>query len=180
MKGALVAVFALLLFAGCGTEEKRTPRAQKAEKISGLPGPLAALNRQADRLLGGGESAFRKRLLELRGYPVVVNKWASWCGPCKFEFPFFLAASRHFSKRVAFLGLNAQDTESSARAFLKKNSGGFPSYIDREQKIAATIDAAAGFPTTVFLSKKGGVVAVHPGGYSSKKALFEDIERYSK
>ena len=76
------------------------------ERLAGAPTPLAALHAESSELLPGGEKAFRARLRELRGHPVVVNKWASWCGPCRHEYPFFEDVSTAMGKTVAFVGLN--------------------------------------------------------------------------
>ena len=68
---------------------RRFDLAKAQRELAGAPAPLAALHDQSAQLLGGGRAAFRKRARELEGYPVVVNKWASWCAPCRTEFPIF-------------------------------------------------------------------------------------------
>ena len=78
--------------------------------LKGAPAPLAKLYGEADPLLPGGKNAFERRVGEL-GYPVVANIWASWCGPCRFEFPMFQQV-RPRGKRVAFLGVDAEDSEA--------------------------------------------------------------------
>src|ERR671936_853689 len=71
-------------------------------------------------LLGGGAAAFRARLRGLRGHPVVVNKWASWCGPCRSEFPYFQRLGVELGRRVAFLGVDGNDNDSDSRRFLRR------------------------------------------------------------
>ena len=83
-------------------------------KLKGAPAALAGLYRQPSAILGGGRSAFDERIAELRGHPVVVNAWASWCGPCRFEFPFFQKQAVKRGKQVAFLGVNSQDNKGDA------------------------------------------------------------------
>ena len=60
----------------------------------------------------------RVSLTELRGYPVVLNFWASWCIPCKEEAPYFAAAARAHRDKVAFLGLDIQELEASIAVLL--------------------------------------------------------------
>src|SRR5919206_2465316 len=89
-------------------------------KLAAAPGALHDLYSQANRLLGGGKPAFERRLAELRGHPVVVNKWASWCGPCQSEFPVFQSVATQQGTEVAFLGIDGTDVDASARRFLAK------------------------------------------------------------
>ena len=182
MRIALVAIACLALLAGCGASEPKsagiTP-AQMKKELAGSPPKLAALHNQGSQLLGGGKSAFQARLAELRGYPLVVNIWGSWCAPCRGEFPIFQRASVQVGKRVAFLGLDGQDNDGNARTFLKKYPVLYPSYRDPDVKIANSIRAGSFFPTTTFFDKRGKLVYSHPGPYNSVKDLITDIRRYA-
>jgi len=161
-------------------ESGAPPKKDAAAALAGAPAPLAKLHRQGSKLLDGGPDAFEARLAELKGHPVVVNKWASWCGPCRAEFPFFQRQSIEQGKAVAFLGVDSEDNDADAREFLRKFPVSFPSYKDPNLKIAATIKAVAAFPSTVFYDSKGRIAYTKQGGYTTERALAEDIERYAR
>ena len=67
-----------------------------------------------------------ERIAALRGYPVVVNVWASWCGPCRFEFPTLQKLSAAYGKRVAFLGIDSQDSDDAANDLPRRGAGPLP------------------------------------------------------
>ena len=152
--------------------------AQARRDLAGAPAPLASLHRQSGRLLPGGEKAFRARLATLRGHPVVVNKWASWCGPCQAEFPAFQRQATRRGKEIAFLGIDSSDTRGEARTFLRDNPVPYPSYEDPDAAIARRHVPRAAFPTTVFLDERGRTVFIHQGGYASERSLAADIDRH--
>ena len=146
-------------------------------ELAGAPAPLAALHADANELLPGGRKAFDARMRSLRGYPVVVNKWASWCGPCLIEFPYFQAAATRHGKEIAFVGVDSDDNRGQAATFLRDNPVPFPSYDDPDEKIAGRF-ARTAFPTTVFIDERGETAYIHQGQYRSERDLTADIDRY--
>lgn len=153
--------------------------AQRA-MLAGAPAPLAALHREAGELLDGEAEAFEERLEELRGYPVVVNKWASWCGPCRVEFPHFRDQALKRGKEIAFIGVNTADEDRLARRFLDENPVPYPSYRDPDSKVAEVFKGVAAFPTTAFYDSRGKLVYIKQGQYRTEADLAEDIDRYAK
>lgn len=184
--GLLLALFALLPAAlagsGCGSSadgggDGSHPDYEKA--LAGSPPPLAALHKQANDLLPGGQEAFEERLARLRGYPVVVNVWASWCGPCRFEFPVLQKLSARYGKRVAFLGINSEDSGDAAATFLREEPVPYPSYTDPDKKLAESLGVHLGFPDTAFYDAKGKLVYLKQGPYSDDSELEADVRRYA-
>lgn len=179
----LVLVVAALAIAGCGSSQEggdyggQHPDYGKA--LAGSPPALAALHRQGDDLLSGGKDAFEARLAALHGYPAVVNVWASWCGPCRFEFPRLQQAAASYGKRVAFLGVDSEDSDDAASTFLEEAPVPYPSYTDPNKDIADSLGASLGFPDTAFYNRDGKLVYLKQGPYSNAEELHADIEHYA-
>jgi cytochrome c biogenesis protein CcmG, thiol:disulfide interchange protein DsbE len=154
--------------------------AQAKRKLASAPAPLNELYAQANQLLGGGRKAFDKTLAQLKGHPVVINKWASWCVPCRAEFPMFENVAAKRGTTVAFVGVNGSDKRPAAQKFLKERPLPYPSYEDPKEAIARSIEAPANYPITVFVDRRGRTAFIHPGSFRSEAELSADIDRYLK
>jgi cytochrome oxidase Cu insertion factor (SCO1/SenC/PrrC family)/thiol-disulfide isomerase/thioredoxin len=152
--------------------------AATSRQLAGSSAPLRALHEQAGTLIGPA-SALSARLRALRGYPIVLNVWASWCAPCRAEFPLLASVSARYGRRVAFLGADAEDQAGDARSFLAAHPVSYPSY----PASTAALDPLAaipGLPTTIFIDRSGKVVHVHIGPYGTLATLEEDLGAYAR
>jgi cytochrome c biogenesis protein CcmG/thiol:disulfide interchange protein DsbE len=177
---ALVAGLALVAFvAGCGSSGGggSTTHPNYAKVLKGAPAPLATLYGEADELLPGGKDAFEQRVASL-GYPVVANIWASWCEFCRAEFSMFQEMSARFGKKIAFIGVDSEDSEENAKEFLDGHPVPYPSYFDPHFEVARSLKAT-GPPDTAFYSRKGKLVYTKLGQYANAGDLEEDIKRYA-
>jgi cytochrome c biogenesis protein CcmG/thiol:disulfide interchange protein DsbE len=166
---------------GAGNPDSRLSLSQATEPLQKASPQLASLRGQANQLLEGGTDAFDQRLQQLHGFPVVVNKWASWCGPCRLEFPWFQSLAERRGRQIAFLGVNANDSDGSARTFLSELPLPYPSYTDPDLKIAQDLGGPPqAFPTTTFYDRSGKQVFTHPGVYADEEDLIADVNRYAR
>jgi cytochrome c biogenesis protein CcmG/thiol:disulfide interchange protein DsbE len=107
------------------------------------------------------------RLADLRGRPVVVNFWASWCGPCVEEFPLLLQAQdRHRADGLAIVGIVYDDRSEAARAFMERTGATWTAAMDPGGRVAAAYGILAP-PETFFIGRDGTVVARQIGQFSA-------------
>lgn len=175
---ALVVVGLLELGGGPAARPSGLTLAQMRARLSGSPPGLAALHAQAAEVLPGGLRALRARLHALRGTPVVINKWASWCEPCRSEFGVFQRVSVQRGRQVAFIGIDSADSASSARAFLRSFPVSYPSYFDASGQAGLALTDSTFTPVTVFYDRAGGEY-IHQGPYLQQAKLERDVERYA-
>jgi cytochrome c biogenesis protein CcmG/thiol:disulfide interchange protein DsbE len=174
-----LAVTAFLL-AGCGSNVRDSALTQPALRADyrSAPPPLAALFSKRNALLGGGAAGFALELRALRGYPVVVNTWASWCTDCRAEFSIFQQVAPKYGRTVAFVGDDYED--GGAAGWLRRFPLSYPSYADNSGAIDRELGAAtAGYaPVTYFFNRAGKEVYPHLGPYLSTASLEHDIRLY--
>jgi cytochrome c biogenesis protein CcmG, thiol:disulfide interchange protein DsbE len=182
---AAVAVLAVLIVGLL--QLKRSPASkpstltltQMQAQLSGSPPQLAALHAQASELLPGGLQALRARLAALHGTPIVINKWASWCEPCREEFGVFQRVSISRGREVAFIGIDSgESSRADAVAFLRSFPVSYPSYYDQSEQAGTAITDSALTPVTVFFNR-GGSMFIHQGPYPSVAKLEQDVARYA-
>lgn len=111
----------------------------------------------------------RLSLAELRGTPVVLNMWASWCTPCRAEAKPLENAWKMVGRRgVLFLGLDIQDLRSDARDFLEEFGVSYPSVRESDREVADSY-GATGIPETFFIDARGDVVGHVIGAVAPKQ-----------
>ncbi len=150
-----------------------------APALIGSPKPLAALHAQASRLIGS-EPALAARIRALRGYPIVVNAWASWCPPCRAEYGLFATASEQYGRQVAFIGADTNDSPGDAAAFLRTHRVSYPSYSTTDANIQQIVPGGLeGTPETIYINRAGKITNVHVGAYDAQGTLDADIEDHA-
>jgi thiol-disulfide isomerase/thioredoxin len=164
---------------GCGDNGNPESAAVDYDKaLADAPPKLKALYEQGDALIPGGIDAYERELAKLKGTPLVVNLWASWCGPCRFEFPYFQQVAAERGTDVAFLGVDTDDTDDAANTFLDELPLPYPSITDPDKEIHDEFQAR-GLPATAFYDASGELQYLHQGPYTSADQLAADIDRYT-
>ena len=176
---ALIAVLVIGL-TQAGSKSERPETAPEFDlqaslrQLEGSPPKLAALHGQASQIL---DSGFDKQLAALKGRPIVINKWASWCRPCRAEFPVFQQVATDRGKEIAFIGVNAADKRPAAETFLAERPVPYPSYEDPNEAIAQDLKIPKFFPMTLMIDADGKTF-IKSGEYTSRAELEADIDKY--
>jgi cytochrome c biogenesis protein CcmG, thiol:disulfide interchange protein DsbE len=116
-------------------------------------------------------------LSTLRGIPLVVNVWASWCPPCIEEMPILAQAARELEGTVQFIGIDYQDDPARGLELLTDMGVDFPSVFDPDAQVRAPL-AIPGPPVTYFVTPEGVIAGRWDGSITSEQALATLIETY--
>ena len=139
------------------------------EKLAEVAGPMPRANLAKDFIAYTDDGA-PVRLIEKRGKPVVVNFFASWCGPCKMEMPHFDEAAKTYAGQIEFMMVDlcayGNDTKENAKKLIADGGWTFPVYFDTDGS-AVTAYNVRSMPTTIFVSADGELVGQQIGAMSA-------------
>jgi len=161
----LAAALIAVLFAGLGKDPSKIE-----SPLIGKPAPSFAL-----REVGTGRTV---DLAQFKGKPVVLNFWATWCGPCWEEHPVLVANARQLQPNVQFLGVVFQDTEEKILGFLNQRGSAYPTVVDQNGKTGIAY-GVGGVPETFFLDANGVIVAKYNGPMNTD-VLQQNLQKVYK
>jgi len=138
---AACAALVIVLAKGFGRDPHEVPF-----MLRGQPAPAFAL-----KTLQTGEIV---SLEKLRGKPVVLNFWSTWCGPCRMEHPVLDWAFREYGTQAHFLGAVFEDTEENALGYIARAGSPYPQLVDPKSQMAVDY-GVAGVPETYFIDAEG-------------------------
>lgn len=151
--GSLLGLLYILISSQQGS---RQTDAQTQKLGIGYPAPEISLE-----TLDGSTAS----LQDFRGHPLVLNFWATWCGPCKEEMPLIADFEERYAPDLVVLGLNYGERKETVQAFVEKNGIPFRILLDPAQSTGADY-MVRGFPTTYFIDKDGILRSMHIGQLS--------------
>ncbi|HET6830742.1 MAG TPA: TlpA disulfide reductase family protein [Solirubrobacterales bacterium] len=184
---AVLLALAAIALAACGEDDSSADPAAAADApdygaaLAAAPPKLRALYADGGKLRPGGLDAFSEQLDAVAGYPVVVNNWASWCGPCRTEWPWFQKAAAEHLDEVAFMGVATDDEDDAIDTFLSNYEVPYPTFADPDKKLADVTGFASvgGLPNTLFYDADGELLYAHQGVYPDQATLEADIGKYA-
>jgi cytochrome c biogenesis protein CcmG/thiol:disulfide interchange protein DsbE len=172
----VLVVVAVVLPAGAALLDRGDP-ATRLKPVTSSSAPAAQTyppGTPAPALRLPGLDGGQVDLAALRGRPVVVNFWASWCDPCVREFPLLRqAAAGHRQDRLTVVGVLSGDSPAAARPFLRRNNATWPIALD-PNAATATAWGAVGLPHTYFI-RPDGTLASHQLGELTQASLDRQL-----
>lgn len=165
---------AIAVWIGGPSRISQVPEPVKSPEVAAPPVGRPAPDFTLPLFTGGTLS-----LHSLRGKPVVLNFWASWCVPCREETPLLVRLHKIYGPRIVFVGVNVEDEDQDARRFLAQYTVDYPAVRSSDERVVIAY-AVMGLPTTVFIGADGVVADKYVGGFvgpEGEKALRLRLER---
>ena len=175
-KQAVIYVVSLILIVLFATIGYNILSKNKTESQPDTPPPLAEKTIPAVDFSVLDSSGNSVNLKNYFGKPIIVNFWATWCGPCKSELPAFNSIYSKYKDKVEILMVNltdgSRDTVDSVKEFVKENNFSFPVFYDTEYNASNTYGVYS-IPVTLFINKEGNIIAMYNSPLSE-----ETLEKY--
>jgi peroxiredoxin len=117
------------------------------------------------------------RLSDFKGKTVILNFWATWCGPCQYETPFFQAIhNERASKGVVVLGIDIKESSATVKKFTDLKGITFPILLDTEVKVAQQYCIPNVLPVTLFINPEGIIKARKVGAFRSQSEIVSILD----
>jgi thiol-disulfide isomerase/thioredoxin len=145
--------------------------------VTGVSGAKLPENTAAPDFVLKSHAGTNVRLSELRGQVVMINFWATWCGPCRQEMPLLEALYKRYEKLgFTLLGVNVEENIRPAQRFLKDVQVSFPILFDTRNEVSRRFQIG-GMPSTVLIDRDGKVRFVHTGYTPGDEAKYSKVVR---
>jgi cytochrome c biogenesis protein CcmG, thiol:disulfide interchange protein DsbE len=158
---SVVGFIVYIMAAGFGTDPHSVPF-----MLAGKPAPAFTIKRL--------DQEGQVSLSDFKGQPVVLNFWATWCGPCKMEQPVLDWAAERYKGKAVFIGIVFEDTEQATRAFLKQTGAAYPQVYDPKSTVAVDY-GVSGVPETYFINRQGIIVKKYINPFGSPEEFDGQI-----
>lgn len=155
---AIVLMTSVLLVVGCSSPAPQVGKPAPDFQLPNLEGQVVSLS-------------------DFRGKPVLVNFWATWCSPCRFEMPFIQSIFEESSDTgLVILAINIGETPSRVRDFIQSGNFSFLVLLDTNQDVALEYNIR-GIPTTFFIDKEGVIQVIKVGAFSSMLEIKRSLSK---
>ncbi|MBV8783757.1 MAG: TlpA family protein disulfide reductase [Gammaproteobacteria bacterium] len=155
---------------------RQTIAALAAALALALPA-LAGTGGPAPQFTLGSRDGKEVSLTQFHGQVVMLNFWASWCGPCRQEMPLLEGIYKKYGKMgFVLLGVNVEPDSQAAQEWLKQTPVSFPILFDKDSKVSKLYEVA-GMPSTVIIDRSGKVRMLHRGYKPGDENEYQDSIR---
>ena len=179
LSAVLVLIITLGLIAGACSSDEVEQEGPALGKVTGMPtvaGQSPEPGKPAPDFEFEDPEGRASSLSDLQGKPVLLNFWATWCGPCMHEMPFLQEIYNEWSdKGLVLLAVDVGESPSTVKRFLQDSGFSFPVILDTERAVAAKYNIR-GIPTTFLINKDGIIEGYKLGAFQSKEEIEVGIK----